>query len=169
MKYRISIDSEFSKESLNPYNYSDLQEVVPNLAFELYCTSETAEKIKQLKGVVTARLLTEMKGQGLTVFPQNSLYIGWNKDYFGAFVVPKAGTSVEINYMNFELYNRIINVYEGKVCYLNAQKVYIDNQHITHYTFENNYYFVLNDNRDVVSDSRIMGVIPEDHIIGSLK
>ncbi len=169
MKYRISIDSEFSKESLNPYNYSDLQEVVPNLAFELYCTSETAETIKQLKGVVTTRLLTNLRREGSTVFPQNSFYISWNKDYFGAFVIPKAGASAEINYMNFELYNRIINVYEGKRCYLNAQKVYVDNQHITHYTFEKDYYFVLNDNRDIVSDSRVIGVIPKDHIIGSLK
>ena len=37
------------------------------------------------------------------------------------------------------------------------------------YTFKNDYFFLMDDNRDHPNDSRIMGFIPESHLLGTCK
>ncbi len=42
----------------------------------------------------------------------------------------------------------------------------IGGQPITSYTFKQDYYFMMGDNRDNSLDSRFWGFVPEDHIVG---
>jgi signal peptidase I len=42
----------------------------------------------------------------------------------------------------------------------------IDGQPATHYTFEQDYYWVMGDNRDNSEDSRFWGFVPMDHVVG---
>jgi signal peptidase I len=166
MKYRISTEKSFDQTILSDFSYSDLQEIASGLAFELHCTPQTAAEIGRLEGVITVRLLWDLRGNSKpNTYPQ-SQFIAWNKDYFGPLVIPKAGMEVEINFKNYDLYKRILNVYEGHESYVNAQKVYIDGSPATRYRFKKDYYFVINDNRDFPFDSRTFGPVPEDHIIG---
>jgi signal peptidase I len=45
-------------------------------------------------------------------------------------------------------------------------KLFIDGKEMTQYTFKQNYYFMMGDNRHNSLDSRYWGFVPEDHIVG---
>ena len=45
-------------------------------------------------------------------------------------------------------------------------QVTIDGEAVTEYTFKQNYYFMMGDNRHNSEDSRFWGFVPEDHVVG---
>ncbi len=45
-------------------------------------------------------------------------------------------------------------------------KVFIDGVQVDKYTFKQNYYWMMGDNRHNSADSRAWGFVPEDHIVG---
>ncbi|MCF0164816.1 MAG: signal peptidase I, partial [Bacteroidales bacterium] len=45
-------------------------------------------------------------------------------------------------------------------------RFYIDGQEVTSYTFQQDYYFMMGDNRHNSLDSRYWGFVPENHIVG---
>ena len=49
---------------------------------------------------------------------------------------------------------------------MKGAKFYNDGKEITTYTFKQNYYFMMGDNRHNSADSRFWGFVPEDHIVG---
>ncbi len=45
-------------------------------------------------------------------------------------------------------------------------KLIIDGKEVTEYTFKQDYYFMMGDNRHRSLDSRYFGFVPADHIVG---
>lgn len=82
----------------------------------------------------------------------------WSRDEFGPVWIPKKGVTVELNSENLPLYERIIGVYEHS-----SVK---DALAAGEYTFKQDYYFMMGDNRHNSLDSRYWGFVPEDHIVG---
>jgi signal peptidase I len=166
MKYRISTTPDFDKSLLTDMPHDAFNELVENIAYELHCSPKTAAEIGRLDGVTAVHLKWDMRGKAsYDIFPI-SQYLPWNKDYYGPLVIPKKGMLAELNFRNYDLYKRIINVYEGNRSYVNSQKIYINDELAENYRFTQDYYFVINDNRDLPSDSRGFGLLPENHIIG---
>lgn len=166
MKYRISVKKGFNPETLKSVHHFDFKEIVNGIAFEMHCTPETAAGIARMEKVTAVHLLWDLRGKAsFDIFPV-SQYIAWNKDYFGPFVIPKKDAITALTFRNYDLYKRIIDVYEENISYSKAQKVYIQEEVVNSYQFTQNYYFVVNDNRDYPKDSRTIGVIPASHIIG---
>jgi signal peptidase I len=169
-QYRISVDSNFCKTSLDSIESNkeiyQWQELVKNKAYNFCATPETATKLSNLKGVINVRMLTLLSGENaMSYFPKNA-YFTWNKDYAGPIPIPQKDVTAFINYRNIGMYKRIIEVYEHNTLFSDLNGITINGEKVEKYTFKQDYYFVISDNRDNGNDSRYFGFVPSDHIIG---
>lgn len=98
-----------------------------------------------------------------SIFPHNT---NWTVDNFGPITIPEEGKTVELNQQNLPLYKRIIVNYEGNSLENNGSTIKINGEVTKSYTFKQNYYWMMGDNRHRSEDSRYWGFVPEDHIVG---
>lgn len=92
----------------------------------------------------------------------------WNPDNTGKIIIPQKGMKIELNPYNYELYKTVIKNETGILPTRIHSKIYIAGKLVKTYTFKNNYYFVINDNRSTKNDSRYFGFIGEKEIVGKL-
>ena len=102
---------------------------------------------------------------GYNIFPHHPSY-PWNNDNFGPIYIPGKGDEVVITTETLPLYKKIIKDYEGKTISVNGNQISIDGQLTDTYTFEQDYFWMMGDNRDHSEDSRTWGYVPENHIVG---
>ncbi|NND51179.1 MAG: signal peptidase I [Flavobacteriaceae bacterium] len=110
--------------------------------------------IKQDKGV---------RGQG--IFPNHPDY-NWNNDWFGPLYIPEAGKTIALNLEVLPLYRRIITEYEGNTLSIKGNQIFINDQLASNYTFKQDYYWMMGDNRHNSLDARVWGFVPFDHVVG---
>ena len=67
---------------------------------------------------------------------------------------------------NISIYKRAISEYEGHKVVTRGNQIFIDDQPATSYTFKQDYYWMMGDNRHNSIDSRYWGFVPNDHIFG---
>ena len=108
----------------------------------------------------------EPKGQYGGAFPQKPSLYPWNNDNFGPIYIPKEGATVEINSKTIPFYKKIIRDYEYNDVKVTGNKVLINGVEADSYTFKQDYYWMMGDNRDHSEDSRTWGYVPADHIVG---
>ncbi|PCE64831.1 signal peptidase I [Sediminicola luteus] len=99
------------------------------------------------------------------IFPQSSLHQG-TIDNMKSFYIPQAGASIPLTIENLPYYKKIITEYEGHELAVAGNQISIDGQVTNNYTFGQNYYWMMGDNRHRSEDSRYWGFVPEDHIVG---
>lgn len=133
----------------------------------------TAEKYEQLKSdsriSSVKRQISKTAEDG--IFPdiqdgKPSVKNNWNRDNMGPIYIPEAGKTVTLNKENLPLYKKIIGEYEGNDLKVNGDEIRINGQVATSYTFKQDYYWMMGDNRHNSLDSRYWGFVPADHIVG---
>ena len=130
-------------------------------------TEEMLEKVKEIKTVVDIKTNVEkypLSGQDSAIFPYTER---WTCDYFGPVWIPAKGATVELDTENLPLYERIIRDYEHNTLQVKDETILINGEVATTYTFQQDYYFMMGDNRHNSLDSRYWGFVPEDHIVGT--
>lgn len=135
---------------------------------------------------LTAKMLEELRGLGtivsiepnLDVYPPDypdsylSLFpftdrTGWTRDNYGPVWIPKKGCTVDLSEDSLPFYERIITAYEGNTLEVRQDgRIFINAEEVSQYTFKQDYYFMMGDNRHNSLDSRYWGFVPEDHIVG---
>ncbi|MBT8232925.1 MAG: signal peptidase I [Bacteroidia bacterium] len=101
------------------------------------------------------------------MFPNDDAnFGGWNVDNFGPIWIPKAGETTYLDMTNIALYKRIISVYENNDLEIKGGDIYINGEKADSYTFKQDYYWAMGDNRHNSEDSRMWGYVPHDHIVG---
>lgn len=137
--------------------------------YDLNMPAHVAEQVKNMKDVYSVRIKTEPKGYyASNIFPHHPSY-PWNNDNFGPLQIPKAGMTLPIDTHNICLYEKILTTYDDGIHQVSkvGDKVIYDGNPISSYTFKQDYYFMMGDNRHNSADSRSWGFVPFDHVVGS--
>ncbi len=130
-------------------------------------TDEMVEKLRAKPEIDSIVKIQESKGvRGYNIFPQSEAY-AWNNDNFGPIYLPQAGSTVALNLNVLPLYKKIIRDYEGNTVSVSGNQVLINGKVADRYTFKQDYYWMMGDNRDHSEDSRTWGYVPENHIVGT--
>ena len=90
----------------------------------------------------------------------------WSQDNMGPIYVPKKGVTITINDKNLPYYKQIIELYENNNLVTNNGISYINGIKADTYTFQQDYYWLMGDNRHNSLDSRYWGFVPFDHVLG---
>lgn len=131
----------------------------------LTLTDEEAALIAYNPVVKSVKKHLTPKGQNEDVFPHISS-LGWNIDNFGPIYIPKKGENIKLDIKSLPFYKRIIEEYEHNNLKVHGTKIIINQKLSTTYTFKQDYYWMMGDNRQNSLDARFWGYVPYDHIIG---
>lgn len=130
--------------------------IVPSL------TLEGAERLKQLSSIKEVTRVNDQNAD-TRIFPHNK---PWSSDNLGPIHIPAKGEVVQLNNETLPMYQAIIKDYENNTLEVKNGTIYINNKPATTYTIQQDYYYMMGDNRHNSEDSRYWGFVPADHIVG---
>lgn len=169
--------TEVSKDSTNAYFNApavtaDIYKKL-NLGIGYYQANLTAQKADLLKSDPNVESVKRFIKTGVEdgIYPdmqdgRPSNTNNWNSDNFGPIYIPKAGATVKLDAKSLPFYKIIISEYEKNKLKVTGNDIYINDKIATTYTFKQNYFWMMGDNRNNSLDARYFGYTPEDHIVG---
>ena len=169
-KYDIVNDYRDPSQSIENWKpmeqYNDSTKTSTLVGYQINTTESVIDKFRTFDWIKDVEPLIDKSGE---MMPQiyGAPTFKWNHDNFGPLTIPKKGATIPINPRTIALYGPDIQQYEGNEnVEVTPNSVKIGGKLITAYTFKQDYYFMMGDNRDNSLDSRFWGFVPEDHIVG---
>jgi len=127
-------------------------------------TVDVARQVAEWPEVGEVKALVRSGGHAARTFPSGHTF---SPDNYGPLPIPAAGDTVVLSDENWAVYEAIITRYEGHDAHrLGENQFEIDGRPAATYVVEQDYYFVMGDNRDSSLDSRTWGFVPDDHVVG---
>lgn len=154
---------ELSKDDFGFFGRSEKQLAV----YAMLLTRAQVDKLKALSFIVSVEEdPTTNRGPEADIFPSSS-YSLWNGDNYGPLTIPRKGMTIAVSDSTMAFYGETIQLYEGlDDVHIGKGTMTVNGMPVTDYTFKQNYYFMMGDNRHNSLDSRYWGFVPEDHIVG---
>jgi signal peptidase I len=177
--YVVKSESDINQRFFEKYKISDYKVIGrpgDGVYYQMYITPRVAADLKKLAFVKSIDVATEnAMGEYSTrteklvesnIFPDPKLF-PWNGDFFGPLVIPKKGMTITLDEKTLATYGNTIKLYDhNDDVKIENGKLLIDGKEVAQYTFKQDYYFMMGDNRHNSLDSRYWGFVPEDHIVG---
>jgi signal peptidase I len=191
--YEVTTNSQLDIKNLyKAYGFLSVTEDQKDHGFQYDFSGLTdglAKEIKQLNDVVSVEPKIDSLGQheisyypnipqsienqrlvlsnkinySATIFPHNK---PWNIDWYGPLKIPKKGDIITLTADNLPTYQKLIKEYEHNDLEIKGGKFFINGKETNTYTVQQDYYFMMGDNRDSSLDARYFGFVPETHIVG---
>lgn len=120
------------------------------------------QKEKQKETYLYNGVILDTSYHSKAMYPTGS---GWNKDQYGPLYIPKAGDIIKLDSANMFIWEEIISL-ENHLTVDNAENYFSKILSERQYLFKKNYYFLMGDNRNHSTDSRISGLFSEEEIKG---
>ena len=140
-----------------------------NLICPMALREDEAVELMEL-GLVESVMMGDVSAArgNLDMYPNTNRFdfASWDLDNYGPIHIPKQGETIDLTARNVALYQRVITAYEGHDLRMDGDVILIDESPVSEYTFEQDYYWMMGDNRHSSLDSRYWGFVPEDHVVG---
>ncbi|PQJ79038.1 signal peptidase I [Polaribacter porphyrae] len=126
-------------------------------------TDDELARLKKNPQTVSVKKIVHSADTG--IFPHIK-ELGWSQDNFGPIYIPKAGTTVKIDKNSLLFYEQIIKNYENNNLVVAGEDIFINGKKANSYTFKQDYFYLVGDNRHNSLDARYWGYVPFDHVLG---
>jgi signal peptidase I len=134
-----------------------------------HLTGEEIEKLKAqtfIRDIQIANKFSNNQAQD-GIYPEAPELYPWNQDWYGPLWIPSEGATIPVNRETLALYGTTIQLFDhNEDVRIENDKLFLNGQEVTEYTFNQDYYFMMGDNRHNSLDSRFWGFVPADHIVG---
>jgi len=155
------LDSLFLREL-----HVDVRQKIGGNDFEMLMSRQSAKKLATNPNVKSVNeYYQNVSGFDASIFPHDK-HFRWTVDNLGPIIIPKKGWTVKLDELTIPMYKRAIEVYEYNKVKVVDNEIFINGKKATTYTFKQDYYWMMGDNRHNSEDSRFWGFVPEDHIVG---